>query len=94
MATELERDLAVGLRDKHSAYKEARDHIWVERIGAGLRDRREMREIDDRVGTLRAERDDAIRRAVSAGASYRQVAGALGLSHSRIQQIVNEGRDG
>ena len=94
MTTELEREIAAGLRDKHSAYEEARDHVWVERIGAGLRYRREMREIGDRVGARRAERDDAIRLAVSAGASYRQVARALGLSHSRIQQIVNESRDG
>jgi DNA invertase Pin-like site-specific DNA recombinase len=76
----------------HREYESARDHVWLERIRAGLEYRRAMRQIDDRVRRLRMSRDEAIRRAVADSASYREVARALGLSHSRIQQVVNEGR--
>ena len=38
---------------------------------------------------MRLQRDELVRKAVEAGASYREVARVLGLSHSRIQQIVN-----
>ena len=47
-----------------------------------------MRGIDEAVARVRLERDQRIRDAVSSGASYREVAAVLGLSHSRIQQIV------
>jgi hypothetical protein len=40
------------------------------------------------VARVRLERDRRIRDAVSGGASYREVAAVLSLSHSRIQQIV------
>jgi transposase len=49
-----------------------------------------MREVEERVARVRLERDRRVRDAVAAGASYREVAKAIGLSHSRIQQIVNE----
>jgi transposase len=49
-----------------------------------------MREIEERIAAVRLERDRRVREAVAAGASYREVAKAIGLSHSRIQQIVNE----
>ena len=55
----------------------------------GLDYRRAMRQIDEDVTRVRLERDRLVREAVSAGASYREVARELGLSHSRIQQIVN-----
>ncbi len=50
-----------------------------------------MRKIDEDVARVRLERDRLVRAAVKKGASYRQVAAALGLSHSRVQQIVNAG---
>jgi hypothetical protein len=49
-----------------------------------------MRAIEDGVARARVRRDSLIREAVARGASYREVGRALGLSHSRIQQIVNE----
>ncbi|MGA8218417.1 MAG: hypothetical protein WB771_07610, partial [Solirubrobacterales bacterium] len=66
-----------------------RGRVWVERVRVGLEYRRAMRRIDEDVAGVRLERDRLIREAVAAGGSYREVAGALGLSHSRIQQIVN-----
>jgi transposase len=48
-----------------------------------------MRKIDDQVARVRLERDRLVRKAVAAGASYREVARVMRLSHSRIQQIVN-----
>ena len=78
------------LRKAHTEFERARGRVWVERVSVGLEYRRAMRR--DRRGRRAAcdcERDRLIREAVAAGASYREVAGALGLSHSRIQQIVN-----
>lgn len=40
------------------------------------------------LGRAREARDDAIRQAVADGMSYRQVAAATELSHSRVAQIV------
>ena len=73
-------------------YEGARDRMWVDRIGAGLAYRRALREIDERVHEARSRRDRAVVEAVEAGGSYREVAGALGLSHSRVQQIVGKVR--
>jgi DNA invertase Pin-like site-specific DNA recombinase len=77
------------LRKAHSDFERARGRVWVERVRVGLDYRRAMRKIDEDVAQVRIERDGLVRKAVAAGASYREVARALGLSHSRIQQIVN-----
>jgi DNA invertase Pin-like site-specific DNA recombinase len=77
------------LRRAHADFDRIRGRIWVERVRAGLDHRRALRQIDENVARVRLERDGLVRKAVSAGASYREVARALGLSHSRIQQIVN-----
>ena len=53
---------------------------------------RAMRQVEERIAGVRLERDRRVREAVAGGASYREVAKAIGLSHSRIQQIVNETR--
>ena len=80
------------LRTSHNDFERARDRVWLERVRVGLEYRRAMREVDESVARARAERDQRVRRAVEAGGSYREVAHALGLSHSRVQQIVNDGR--
>jgi hypothetical protein len=77
------------LRRSHGEFERARGRMWIERVRVGLEYRRAMREVEERVTSVRLERDSRIREAVSAGASYREVGRALGLSHSRIQQIVN-----
>lgn len=76
------------MRQAHLEFDRARRRIWIERVRAGLEYRRAMRQIDEQVAGARLKRDRLIREAVGAGASYREVARALGLSHSRIQQIV------
>jgi hypothetical protein len=38
-------------------------------------------------------RDEAIRAAVAAGRSYRSVAKAAGIAHTRVRTIVKEGND-
>ena len=81
------------LRSAHRDFERARERLWLERIRVGLEHRRALREVDESVTRVKRERDDRVRRAVGAGASYREVARALGLSHSRVQQIVNEGRE-
>ena len=80
------------LRKAHSEFERVRGRVWLERVRVGLEYRRGMRQIEENVARARFERDDLIRRAVDGGASYREVGGALGLSHSRIQQVVNEGK--
>ena len=80
------------LRAAHREFDRARDRVWLERVRVGLEYRRAMREVEERVATVRLARDRRIRDAVAAGGSYREVARALGLSHSRVQQIVNQGR--
>ncbi len=80
---------AARLRKAHSEFERARGRVWVERVRVGLEYRRAMRRIDEDVARVRLERDGLVRKAVAAGGSYREVAAALGLSHSRIQQIVN-----
>jgi hypothetical protein len=77
------------LRKAHADFERARGRVWVDRVKVGLEYRRAMRRIDEDVARVRLERDRAIRKAVAGGGSYREVAAALGLSHSRIQQIVN-----
>ena len=77
------------LRKAHSDFERARSRVWVERVRVGLEYRRAMRQIDEEVARIRLVRDRLVRQSVAAGASYREVARALGLSHSRIQQIVN-----
>jgi len=77
------------LRQAHSEFERARSRVWLERVRVGLEYRRGMREIEERVAKVRLERDRRVREAVAAGASYREVARALGLSHSRVQQIVH-----
>jgi DNA-directed RNA polymerase specialized sigma subunit len=79
------------LRKAHTAFERARGRIWIERVRVGLEYRRAMRKIDEDVARVRLERDRLVLSAVKKGASYRQVAAALGLSHSRIQQIVKAG---
>ena len=80
------------LDELQQAYVGTRDRVWVDRIGAGLAYRRALREIEEHVRAAREERDRAVVAAVDAGGSYREVARALGLSHSRVQQIVGEAR--
>jgi hypothetical protein len=41
---------------------------------------------------MQAERDEAIRDAVAAGVTLRQISNIVGLSHQRISQIVNSRR--
>lgn len=77
------------LRTAHADFARAHGRVWIERVRVGLDYRRAMRQIDEDVARVRLERDRLVREAVSAGASYREVARELGLSHSRIQQIVN-----
>ena len=82
-------EAAVAVREAHEDFERARGRVWVERVRVGLEYRRGMRAIDEGVAKARLERDQRVRDAVAGGASYREVARALGLSHSRIQQIVN-----
>ena len=84
-----EKTDATALRAAHREFERARSRIWLDRVRVGLEYRRAMREIDEGVARIRLERDRRVRQAVSGGASYREVARTLGLSHSRIQQIVN-----
>jgi hypothetical protein len=80
---------AEGLRKAHADFERARGRVWVERVRLGLEHRRAMRKVDEEVARVRLERDGLVRKAVAAGASYREVARVMRLSHSRIQQIVN-----
>jgi hypothetical protein len=77
------------LRKAHADFERARGRVWLERVRVGLEYRRAMRRIEEDVVRVRVERDRLVRETVAGGASYREVARALGLSHSRIQQIVN-----
>jgi hypothetical protein len=77
------------LRKAHSNFEQARNRVWIEKVRVGLEYRRAMRQVDEEVTRVRLVRDRLIRQAVKAGSSYREVARELGLSHSRIQQIVN-----
>jgi hypothetical protein len=77
------------LRKAHAEFERARGRVWVERVRVGLEYRRAMRRIDEEVARVRLDRDRLIREASAGGASYRELARALGLSHSRVQQIVN-----
>ena len=88
----IEEKVVSRLRAAHADFERARDRLWLERIRVGLEYRRAMREVDEAVAGAKRERDERVREAVAAGGSYREVARALGLSHSRVQQIVNEGR--
>jgi hypothetical protein len=90
----LDGDTAAAIKRAHEGFERERSRVWLQRIRAGLEYRRAMRQIDEGVAGERQERDRLIRDAVAAGASYREVAWALGLSHSRIQQIVNAGAAG
>jgi DNA invertase Pin-like site-specific DNA recombinase len=81
------------LAEAQRAYADGRDRVWIDRVGAGIAYRRALREIDDGVRVAREKRDAAVVAAVEAGGSYREVARALGLSHGRVQQIVNAHRD-
>ena len=77
------------LSKAHEDFERARSRVWVDRVRVGLEYRRAMRGIDEEVAHIRLVRETLIRQSVAAGASYREVARTLGLSHSRIQQIVN-----
>ncbi len=88
----IEKQRAKELAGAQRDYAGARDRMWVDRIGAGLAYRRSLREIEEKVHGAREERDSAVLEAVEAGGSYREVAKALGLSHSRVQQIVGSAR--
>lgn len=89
----IDENQAAALRSAHRDFERARDRLWLDRIKVGLEYRRAIRELDESVARVRLERDERVRRAVADGGSYREVAAALGLSHSRVQQIVNEGRE-
>ena len=80
------------LRDANRSFERTRDRVWLERVRVGLEYRRGLREVEENVVQATVQRDRSIRDAVAAGGSYREVARAAGLSHSRVQQIVNEGR--
>jgi hypothetical protein len=80
---------AARLRKVHADFGRLRSRTWIERVRVGLDYRRAMREIDEEVTRARLVRDRLVRQSCAAGASYREVARELGLSHSRIQQIVN-----
>jgi DNA invertase Pin-like site-specific DNA recombinase len=88
----LDEGTSAAIREAHREFERARDRLWLERIRIGLEYRRAMREADESVAGAKRARDEGVREAVAAGGSYREVARALGLSHSRVQQIVNEGR--
>jgi hypothetical protein len=83
---------AEAIREAHDGFERARKRAWLERIRVGLEYRRSLRAVEDGVAAARRERDELVRNAVADGASYREMGRALGLSHSRIQQIVNEGK--
>ncbi len=85
-------DRAEQLLELQRDFEQTRDRVWVDRIGAGIAYRQALREIDQRVDLTRRARDTAVVDAVEAGGSYREVGRALGLSHSRVQQIVNAAR--
>jgi DNA invertase Pin-like site-specific DNA recombinase len=86
-------DHAERLHSLQRQFEQTRDGVWVDRIGAGLAYRNSLRKIDEKVEESRRERDAAVVAAVEAGGSYREVAKALGLSHSRVQQIIGAARD-
>ena len=46
-----------------------------------------------RMKQVQAERDEAIREAVAAGVTLRQMSSTVGLSHQRIAQIAGSGRN-
>jgi hypothetical protein len=77
------------LRKSHADFERARSRVWIEKVRVGLDYRRAIRGIDEEVTRIRLVRDRLIRQSAAAGASYREVGRTLGLSHSRIQQIVN-----
>ena len=85
----LSDEAAATVREGQDGFERARGRVWIERVRVGLDYRRGMRKIDEGVAAARLERDARIREAAAGGASYRELAAALGLSHSRIQQIVN-----
>jgi len=85
----LSSEAAAAVREGQDGFERARGRVWIERVRVGLEYRRGMRRIDEDVAAARLERDTRIREAAAGGASYRELATALGLSHSRIQQIVN-----
>ena len=80
------------LQEANRSFERTRDRVWLERVRVGLEYRRGLREVEENVVQAKIQRDRSIRDAVAAGGSYREVARAAGLSHSRVQQIVNEGR--
>jgi DNA-binding NarL/FixJ family response regulator len=45
---------------------------------------------NERMKQVQTERDQAIREAVAAGVTLREIAQTVGLSHQRIAQIVKE----
>jgi hypothetical protein len=77
------------LKQAHAEFERARGRMWMERVRVGLEYRRAMRRIEEDVARVRLDRDRLIREAAADGASYRELGRALGLSHSRIQQVVN-----
>jgi DNA invertase Pin-like site-specific DNA recombinase len=83
------QERAEELRQAHREFERARGRMWLDRVKVGLEYRRAMRRIEEDVAQVREERDRLVRETVAGGASYREVARELGLSHSRIQQIVN-----
>jgi hypothetical protein len=88
----LSDDAGEDLRKAHEEFERLRGRAWLDRVRVGLEYRRAMRGVEDGIARVRQERDRLVRSAVEGGASYREVARALGLSHSRVQQIVIAGR--
>lgn len=56
-------------------------------------DARRLRAVAERAGRLVAERDRLIRSAVRSGASLREVARLVGMSHSGVKRVIDRGDD-
>jgi hypothetical protein len=81
MSTETERNRLLGRLPEMAELDSALAHVTAtDRI---LRDARA-----DQAAALR-DRDQAVRRAHKLGASYRQIAGLLGVHHNHVYEICN-----
>jgi response regulator of citrate/malate metabolism len=71
--------------DRASRHKQHIDQVFWDLIEAGQRARQLTTELE----TVTTNRDVAIHRAWAEGISARAIAEATGLSHARVQQIVD-----